>query len=182
MSDRLEDFEDASVYTIEPERRDTLLTRGRECAVVWSTRDGWPVGVMHIYLWKEGRFWVTCTQKRKRVPALRRDPRSTVIVAFEHHQTITAKTRATVHEPGNAHTEWFYPALAEISMPEVEGPIRDGGIEGFVKRLESEDRVILEFEPVKWITFDGRRVGAYAAGVWKPGEPWIEPEDREQGS
>ena len=52
MTERLEDFEDVSVYAIEEERREALLSRGRECAVVWSTQDGWPVGVMHIYLWR----------------------------------------------------------------------------------------------------------------------------------
>jgi len=40
MQERLEDFEDVSVYGMEDERREALLSRGRECAVVWSTRDG----------------------------------------------------------------------------------------------------------------------------------------------
>jgi hypothetical protein len=177
MSERLEDFEDVSVYAIEDERREALLGRGRECAVVWSTRDGWPIGVMHIYLWRKGRFWVTCTEQRKRVSALRRCPKSSIIVAFEGEQTITAKTLATVHEPGHPHAGWFYPALAELVLPDVAGPIRDGGVDGFVERLESEHRVIIEFEPVKWISFDGRRVGAHASGRWKPGTPWIEPDE-----
>ena len=177
MQERLEDFEDVSVYGMEDERREALLSRGRECAVVWSTRDGWPVGVMHIYLWRNGRFWVTCTRQRKRVAALRRRPESCVIVAFEGEQTITAKTVATVHEPGNPHADWFYPALAELVLPDRTGPIRDGGVDGFVARLESESRVIIELEPVKWISFDGRRVGAHAAGLWRPGTPWIEPDD-----
>jgi hypothetical protein len=97
---RLEDFEDASVYTIDEARREALLARGRECAVVWSTGDGWPVGVMHIYFWREGHFWVTCTQQRKRVSALRARPHSSIIVSFEAEQTITAKTLATVHAAG----------------------------------------------------------------------------------
>ena len=74
MADKLEDFENVSVYTIDADRRETLLARGEECAVVWSTRDGWPIGVMHIYFWRDGRFWITCTQQRKRVPALRARP------------------------------------------------------------------------------------------------------------
>lgn len=177
MSERLEDFEDVSVYGIEDARREVLLARGRECAVVWTTQDGWPIGVMHIYLWRNGRFWVTCTQRRKRVAALRRRPQSCVILAFEGEQTLTAKTRAIVHEPGNVHARWLYPALAELVLPTVAEPIRAGGVDGFVARLESEDRVILEFEPVKWISFDGRRVGAHASGLWQPGLPWIEPDD-----
>ena len=174
MTEKLEDFEDVSVYTIDAEQRDALLQRGHEAAIVWSTRDGWPVGVMHIYIWRDGSFWVTCTQKRKRVPALRKRPQSSVIVAFEDEQTITAKTLATVHEPGIEHEGWFFRALAERVLAGQPQAVQDEGVEGFVRRLESENRVIIQFEPVKWITFDGRRVKAHAAGLWKPGEPWVE--------
>ena len=176
MTDKLEDYEDISVYTIEDERRETLLGRGSECAVVWSTREGWPVGVMHSYIWRHSSFWVTCTQQRKRVPALRQRPQSSIIVAFDDAQTLTAKTLATVHEPGNAHAEWFYAALAELMLPGQPPEVQQAGVDGFVKRLESDDRVILEFQPQKWITFDGRRVKAHASGLWQPGEPWIEPD------
>ena len=177
MSDRLEDFEDVSLYTLEPERRDALLARGSECAVVWSTRDGWPIGVMHLYLWREGRFFVTCTERRKRVAALRARPKSSVIVAFEGERTITAKTLATVHGPANnPHAAWFYPALAELALPGQPEAVREAGVEGFVARLESDSRVIIEFEPTHWITFDGRRVKAHAEGRWQPGEPWTLPD------
>lgn len=175
MAEKLQDFEDVSRYTIDAARREALLSSHRECAVVWSTRDGWPVGVMHVYLWREGSFWVTCTQQRKRVPALRARPKSSVILAFEQEQTLTAKTLATVHEPGNAHARWFYPALAELTLPEQPDEVRAAGVEGFVARLESDARVIIELVPQQWIGFDGRKVKAHAAGEWEPGAPWIEP-------
>jgi len=177
VTDKLEDFEDVSIYTIDAARREALLARGQECAIVWSTQDAWPIGVMHLYLWHNDRFWVTCTQQRKRVPALRARPQSSVIVAFEGEQTITAKTLATVHESGNEHEDWFYPALADLALADQPSAVRAQGVEGFVARLASENRVILEFEPVKWISFDGRRVKAHAAGLWAPGEPWVEPDD-----
>ncbi|MBW2425018.1 MAG: hypothetical protein JRG86_12250 [Deltaproteobacteria bacterium] len=177
MAEKLEDFENVSVYTIDSDRRETLLSRGEECAVVWSTRDGWPVGVMHIYFWRDGRFWITCTQQRKRVPALRARPQSSVIVSFEDEQTITAKTLATVHEPGNAHEKWLFAAMAERVLDEQPADVRAEGVDGFVKRLQSDNRVIIELEPVKWITFDGRRVKAHAAGLWTPGEEWVEPDE-----
>lgn len=176
MPERLTDFEDVSLYTIDAARRETLLSRGVECAVNWSTRDGWPMGVMHIYFWRDERFWVTCTSRRKRVSALRREPKSSVIVAFPGEQTITAKTLATVHEPGNEHAAWFYPALAERMLPGQPASVQQAGADAFVERLESDQRVILEFSPQKWITFDGRKVKAHAEGTWQPGEPWTEPE------
>lgn len=176
MTKPLEDFENVSIYTIDEERRETLLARGNEAAITWSTSEGWPIGVMHIYVWRDGCFWVTCTQNRKRVPALRKRPQSAVILAFEDEQTITAKTLATVHEPGNQHEGWFFRVLAERVLAGQPPAVRDEGIDGFIARLASENRVILQLTPVKWISFDGRRVKAHAAGVWQPGDPWIEPD------
>ena len=175
MDDRLEDFEDVSLYTIDESTREALLAAHRECAVVWSTREGWPVGVMHLYLWREGRFWVTCTAKRKRVEALRARPRSSVIVAFSGERAVTARTLAIVHATPTPHADWFYPALAEQVLAEQPEAVRREGVDGFVARLESDDRVLIELVPQKWISFDGRKVKAHAAGVWKPGMRWQEP-------
>lgn len=176
MTERLDDFEDVSVYAIDDARREDLLARGHEAAIVWSTGDGWPIGVMHIYFWREGCFWVTCTEQRKRVPALRARPKSSVIVAFDDEQTITAKTLATVHPPGSPHEAWLFPSMAERVLPTQPPAVQAAGVQGFVARLASERRVIIQLEPVKWISFDGRRVGAHMTGRWRPGEPWIEPE------
>ena len=175
--DKLEDFDDVSLYGISPERRETLLARQHECAVNWTTSDGWPVGVMHIYVWRDGSFWVTCMPERKRVPALRARPRSSVIVAFPGEQTVTAKTLATVHEHGSEHHDWFYRALAKKVMPGQPENVRALGEEAWIERLDSPGRVVIQLVPRKWISFDGRKVGAHAAGTWQPGEPWIEPDD-----
>lgn len=179
MDERLQDFEDVSRYPIEEASRDALLRSHREAAVVWTTRDGWPVGVMHIYLWHAGRFWVTCTARRKRVAALRARPRSCVVVAFEDERTVTARTLATIHAAPTEHARWFYPALARQVLAEQPEAVRREGVEGFVARLESDDRVIIELVPQKWISFDGRKVKAHAAGQWQPGRPWIEPDRKE---
>ncbi len=175
LTNRLEDYDDVSVYGIDATRRESLLASHRECAVVWSTADGWPVGVMHLYVFRNGRFWITCTGRRKRVTALRTRPRSSVIVAFESEQTVTAKTRARVHDHGSAHHDWFYRALAERVLPSQPAAIRDAGEAAWIERLDSPDRVVIELVPEKWISFDGRKVVAHAEGRWQPGEPWREP-------
>jgi hypothetical protein len=177
VSNKLEDFDNVSLYGIAPERRDELLSRHHECAVVWSTTEGWPVGVMHIYVWHEGRFWVTCMPGRKRVPALRARPQSSVIVAFEGEQTVTAKTLATVHEHGSPHHGWFYRALARKVLPTQPANVRAQGEEAWIERLDSPGRVVIELAPQKWISFDGRKVGAHAEGRWQPGDPWTEPDE-----
>ncbi len=173
---RLEDYDDVSLYGIDEARRNQLLRRHHECSVVWSTSDGWPVGVMHLYIWHGERFWVTCTDERKRVPALRARPHSSIIVAFEDEQTVTAKTLARVHDHGSQHHAWFYRALAEKVLPGQPRAIREAGPEAWIERLDSPGRVVIEFTPQKWISFDGRKVGAHAEGWWQPGTPWIEPE------
>lgn len=180
MKKEFETFQDATLYAIDEARRDYLLSTHEECTVCWSTTDGWPMGLMHKYIWKDGHFWVTATVNRVRVPALRKRPKSAIVVACEQAQGITAKTLCTVHEPGNQHAHWFYRALAEQSLrghyQARNQDVTPEAIEAFVPSLDTPDRVILEFEPIKWITYDGRKVGAFRAGKWRPGEPWIEPD------
>jgi hypothetical protein len=175
MARKLEDYDDVSIYGIGQTRREFLLGQQHECAVNWSTLDGWPIGVMHIYIWRDDRFWVTCTGERKRVPALRARPQSSVVVAFPGEQTLTAKTLATVHEHGSEHHEWFYRALAEKVLPGQPPSIRAAGLDAWIHRLDAPGRVVIELAPLKWISFDGRKVAAHAEGRWQPGEEWTEP-------
>lgn len=37
----------------------------------WTTKDGYPVGVVVAYVYRDDKFWTTCAERRKRVPALR---------------------------------------------------------------------------------------------------------------
>jgi hypothetical protein len=64
LTNKLENYDDVSEYAIDDARRDHLLEEGRECSVIWSTSDHWPVGVTHIYVWQGGHFWVACTRER----------------------------------------------------------------------------------------------------------------------
>ena len=174
LTTKLENYDDVSDYGISETRRDALLAEKHECSVIWSTSSHWPVGVTHIYVWHENRFWVTCTQERKRVPALRARPQSSIIVAFEDEQTVTAKTLARVHEHGSEHHAWFYRALARKVLPGQPQEIREAGEEAWIERLDTPGRVVIEFVPQKWISFDGRKVKAHAEGRWQPGTPWTE--------
>ncbi len=165
-------YEDVSVYPIDEPLREVLFARQSECALCWTTSDGWPVGVMHRYVWRDGRFWITTMAHRKRVPALRRRPQSCVIVSGENVEpgwrdfTVTAKTLATVHEDDDELKAWFYPALAARMTPTPEAAA------GFVQRLDTPGRVIIECSVTKWITYDGAKIAAHVMGRWHPGEPW----------
>lgn len=166
-------YEDVSEYAIAPELLEVLFDKQTECALCWSTSDGWPVGVMHRYVWHDGKFWITTMGHRKRVPALRKRSKSCVIVSGENvlpgwrDFTATAKTTAIVHEDDAELKAWFYPALAARMSP--GDPAAQAA---FVKRLDTPGRVILECVVNKWITYDGAKLAAHVRGQWQPGEPW----------
>jgi hypothetical protein len=168
------DYDDVSTYPLSAEKIERLLQIQTECSVLWTTQDGWPVGVMHRFVFQDDKFWVTCASQRKRVPALKKRDKSAVIIssegtAFGPDQTLTVKCRATVHEHNAAVKGWFYHALAT--------KLHGGNAEGvavFEKFLDTPTRVIIELEPSKWITYDGVKLAAHVAGTWAPEEPWIE--------
>jgi hypothetical protein len=168
------DYEDVSIYPLDPEKIERLCQLQSECAVLWTTSDAWPVGVMHRFVFRDGKFWVTCVKQRKRVPALKKREKSAVIISSEgtalgRDQTMTVKCKATVHEDNEELKAWFYPALAvKLNNGNNEGAAR------FAEFLDSPGRVIIELTPVKWITYDGVKLAAHVAGQWFPGDPWEE--------
>ncbi len=168
-----EEHEVVSVYPFTDETREELLSKASECVFNWSTRDGWPVGVVHAFVWRDGRGWITCGAHRHRVAAIRRDPRCSVVVSGVAapngpNGAITFKGRAIIHDDEETK-KWFYPALAY-------GPYRRAGKEGemtaeekaqadaFVARLDSPLRVIIEIVPEKWIMLDSDKMAKDTAG------------------
>ncbi len=155
----MKNYEEVSTYPVDPEKREHLFAVQTECAVCWSTRDGWPVGVLHRFVWHDDKIWVTCSGQRKRVTALRARDKSCVIVSSEGtelgpDQTVTFKTTCRVHDDRETK-DWFYPALAKKMNPN-----NPAGEELFQKMLDSPRRVILELTPVKEISYDGKKLAA----------------------
>ena len=102
MKPKKTDYTDVSDVGITDEKRERLYKAQTECVVNWTNREGWPVGVMHRFVWHDEKFWVTCMGQRKRVPALSARPESSVVVSSEGtwlggDVTTTAKTIAIVH-------------------------------------------------------------------------------------
>jgi general stress protein 26 len=168
MSQDLEDYEAVSVYFLGDEDREKLLGEARECIFNWSTKDGWPVGVVMSCLWRDGRLWVTAGAHRHRISAVRRDPRVSFVVTstgtkLGPGRTITAKARCIIHEDRETK-DWFYPAFSSHLFPE---PAR---AEDFRKMLDSPIRVILELVPEKWIGYDGTKMARDTAGKLRDDE------------
>lgn len=156
-------YEEVSVYPLDPETQERLLHAQNECTFIWSTRDGWPIGVIMSYVWHDGRAWLTATSQRKRIPAVRRDGRVSVVVTstgskMVSGRTVTIKGRCIVHEDAETKA-WFYPALAAAIIPDNAAQQV-----GFAKMLNSPRRVVLEVVPEKFITFDGAKMAADSMG------------------
>jgi hypothetical protein len=168
MTARKSDYRDVSDVGIDEAKRELLYEAQTECAVVWTNKEGWPVGVMQRFVWRDGRFWVTCTAERKRVPALRARRQSCVIVTSEGTWlggdiTTTTKTVAHVHEDAETKA-WFYPALA-ARQRRGDDEASQAARSEFLRRLDTPTRVVIELEPVGWITYDGNRLEAALRGV-----------------
>ena len=163
----VEDHETVSIYPLDDQQLESLLTHAPECTFNWGTRDGWPMGVIMSFLWKDGRFWITAGAHRHRISAVRRDPRVSVVVSGASAPAgsgapggaATAKGRCVIHEDRETK-DWFYPEFAAKL-----NPTNPEAAAAFVKTLDSPLRVVLEVIPEKWILFDGAKFGADAMGV-----------------
>ncbi len=159
---RIHDYEQVSVYPLDPEVQEKLLSTNRECIFNWSTRDGWPMGVVMSYLWKNGRFWLTAGAHRHRIAAVRRDPRVSIVVTSTGTElgpgkTVTAKGRCVLHEDDETRS-WFYAEFSAHLYPDPQLAA------DFQKRLDSPIRIILEVTPEKYISYDGAKMFLHAAG------------------
>ena len=166
-----EDHEKVSIYPFSHADREALLSQATECVFNWTTKDGWAVGVVHAFVWHEGRAWITCGVHRHRVSAIRRDPRCSVVVSGlaapdGPNGAITIKGRAIIHEDEETK-RWFYPALARgpygrqggALTPEAEDAAAD-----FERRLDSPLRIIIEIVPEKFIELDSDKMAKDTAG------------------
>jgi len=166
-----ENHEQVSIYPFSDERREELLSKAGECVFNWTTKDGWAVGVVHAFVWHEGRAWITCGVHRHRVSALRRDNRCSLVVSGSTvpkgpNGSITIKGRATIHEDEETKS-WFYPALARGPYGRRGGemtPEAEEAATAFEERLNSPLRIIIEIEPVKWITLDSDKMARDTMG------------------
>jgi general stress protein 26 len=150
-------YEDVSMYALDDDREAALLDAQTECCFMWTTRDGDPVGVIMNFLAREGRFWLTCTRRRKRVAAIEARPRVALAISSRGtdigiSQAVTYKGMAIVHDdPGTK--AWFYPALAAQVRPKSTEQQA-----AFVHHLDTPGRVVIEVVPDTRIGFDAENM------------------------
>ncbi len=152
-------YEDVSMFTLSDDRETTLLGTQTECTFMWTTSTGDPVGVVMNFVHHDGAFWLTCTRRRKRVPAIEARPRVAVAISSRGtnigiSQAITYKGNATVLDD-RATLDWFYPLLARKVRPGDEAAQA-----AFVQHLDSPGRVVIRIEPDARIGFDSEAMFA----------------------
>ena len=161
----IDNYEMVSVYRMTDAARDELLAVNRECVFNWTTQEGYPMGVIMSYIWKDGRVWLTFAAHRHRAEAIRRNNKVSVAVSGVAGMTpdcprgtATMKGRAYFHDD-QATKDWFYPALAaKVTRGDPQGQ------KAFESLLDSPLRTILEIVPEKWITYDADKAGRDMAG------------------
>ncbi len=155
----------ASGYPFSEEQIDQLMSTAFECALNWTTKDGWPVGVMHLFFWHEGHVWLTFMSHRHRAAAIRRDPRVSIIVSSQSaaidgpQGQATMKGRAVFHDDEET-LAWVYRKTAEKMSPGDEA-----AQDRLIETLDSPLRTSLEIIPEKWITFDTGKMVRDQMGV-----------------
>ena len=161
MSDTGIDYEDLTAMKLDAGEVDALITPGGECVFSWTTSDGFPVGVIVAYVYRDGKFWTTCAERRKRVPALRKRPQSAVVVN-RGGKTASFKGMSVVHAHGDADWDdvkaWFYAALSGTDRAPD-----DVGKRNFQKFLDSPHRVIIETDANLVVGFDTAKFGKFTA-------------------
>ena len=166
---RTTDHEIVSIYPFSDDEVDQLMNQSNECVLMWATKDGWPVGVIHAYVWHEGKVWITFAAHRHRTAAIRRDNRVSVCVSSAGYPpgadadlprgAITFKGHGEIMDDA-ATKAWFYPALSKKL-----NPTNAAGEEFFNNLLDSPLRVVLAVTPVKKIMYNGALAGRHMQGT-----------------
>jgi general stress protein 26 len=163
------DHEMVSIYPFTDEEVDKLMHNSVECVLMWATKDGWPVGVTHAFVWHDGKIWITFAEHRHRAVAIKRDPRVSVNVSAMGYGpsasedlpggAITFKGKGEFFDDEDTK-KWFYGALSKKLNPESKE-----GEEFFYNLLDSPLRTILAVTPSKKIMYNGTKAGKHMAGA-----------------
>ncbi len=153
------DYEDLTTMKLGDEALRALVEPGGECIFNWTTAEGYPVGVVVAYVYRDGKFWTTCAARRKRVPALRKRPQSGIVIN-RNGKTASYKGDSIVHANGDAGFDelktWFYATLSGVAAAPEDAYRR-----AFAKFLDSPHRVIIETDARLVVAFDTMKFAAF---------------------
>jgi general stress protein 26 len=146
-------YENLDDFRLDAAGEEALLRAQTECTFIWSSKDGWPLGVIMSFVFHEGHFWLTASSHRGRVAAVRENDHVSVVVSstgteLGHGKSLMYRGTCAVHDD-EATKRWFFPALGDRRFPNDPEYRRE-----FVEKLDSSRRVVLEVTPGERIGFD----------------------------
>jgi general stress protein 26 len=163
------DHEIVSIYPFSETEVDQLMHGANECVLMWATKDGWPVGVTHAFVWDGAKIWLTFASHRHRAEAIRRDNRVSVNVSSAGYPrgapatlpggAITFKGHAQFHDDERTR-HWFYSALSKKLNPRSAD-----GEKFFWSLLDSPLRTVVSITPVKRIMYNAKLAQAHMMGT-----------------
>ena len=152
--DYVDNYEDMTDFALSAEQEATLLEGQTECTFMWTNSQNEPVGVIMNYVWRNGRFWLTATRSRARIPAIEARPR--VALTFSSRgtsiplcQALTFKGTAIVHDDEETN-KWLNTELSNALRPNDAS--QAAALAEFL--AASEGRVVIEVVPDMKISFD----------------------------
>ncbi|MCW2529305.1 MAG: hypothetical protein JWM76_4165 [Pseudonocardiales bacterium] len=162
-----DNYQELSAYSLDPDREQGLLDRQKECTFIWTNRAGEPVGLIMTYLAARGKIWLMTTESKVRVHAVRRDPRTCVVItsaglSWGTGMTVTYKgrTRILAHDDP-AVTGWMF----RDYVAKLNGEDNAERIDFFTSVLDIPERVVFEFTPQSKISYDGDKMAAVTPGA-----------------
>jgi len=159
-----DNYEDLTECGLTPELEHQLVYGHGECVFMWVNSKNEPFGVVMSYLPKDGKLWLTAAETRKRIPALRRNPRASICInstgtRMGGGKTVTYKGNCIIHDDRETK-DWFYPEFAHRLRAD-----NHDAAEAFRKFLDSPHRVIIEFIPDYSLSFDAALMWARSPEV-----------------
>ena len=170
MPDTPFNYDNVKGYSLDAADQEALIEAQNECTFMWSTREGWPVGVIMSYVYDDGCFWLSVSSLRVRVQAVTRDPRVSISITSkgaEHPagRSLTLKGHCEVLSD-RATIEWFLPKLAERLRP---GNVAAQHL--FVQLNDTPKRRVLKVTPLVRIGYDGQKMHKATTNAVARGRP-----------
>ena len=150
-------YDNVRNYTLDEDAARQLIEAQNECTFSWSTKDGWPVGVIMSYVYAGGCFWLSVSSLRVRVAAVLRDPRVSISITSKGvdvpaGRSLTYKGICEVLSD-RATIDWFLPALGRRLRGDDAG-----AVQLFVQLNDTPNRRVLKVTPGKRIGYDGQKM------------------------
>jgi PPOX class probable F420-dependent enzyme len=161
MSDAANQSE-ANPFELTRDQINGLINDAHGCVVTWTRRDGHPAAAYVTHAILDGEIYITSRERRAKNVALRRDPRTAVVVEIPGRGGVTILGRAEFSEDPELRRR-IMNAMADRAN--YQGAAR----ENFIRNLDSPGRVIIRIVPERYASRNERTApAAYGSAQGMP--------------